>query len=133
MGPFDSYADLDTGERCLSDGVTMAALQPYNMNFQIFQNERFVAIVHEMYHEYPIIPLDGRPFLPASMGQWLGDARGHWEGDTLVFDTQATWRGEEFTTVVRYRLADDGQTFIGEERMRSGDQGHDNLWVFEKQ
>ena len=84
VGPYYSYADLDTGERCLSDGVTMAPLQPYNMNYQIFQTEDHLAIVHEMYHEYRIVPLDGRPFLPEAVGQWLGDARGHWEGDTLV-------------------------------------------------
>lgn len=84
VGPYDSYADLDTGERCLSDGVTMAPLQPYNMNYQIFQTDDHLVIAHEMYHEYRIIPLDGRPFIPEQVGQWLGDARGHWEGDTLV-------------------------------------------------
>ena len=61
VGPYYSYADLDTGERCLSDGVTMAPLQPYNMNYQIFQTEDHLAIVHEMYHEYRIVPLDGGP------------------------------------------------------------------------
>ncbi len=83
-GPFNTYADMDTGERCLSDGITMAPLQPYNMNYQLFLTEKFLAINHEMYHEYRIIPLDGRPHLDPSLGQWLGDARGHWEGDTLV-------------------------------------------------
>ena len=34
-----------------------------------------------------IIPLDGRPHAPAAVQQWLGDSRGHWEGDTLVIDT----------------------------------------------
>lgn len=84
VGPYDHYTDLDTGERCLSDGVTMAPLQPYNMNYQIFQSEDYLVINHEMYHEYRIIPLDGRPHLPEEVGQWLGDARGHWEDDTLV-------------------------------------------------
>ena len=84
VGPYYSFTDLDTGERCLSDGVTMAPLQPYNMNYQIFQTEDHLAIVHEMYHEYRIVPLDARPFVPEEVGQWLGDARGHWEDDTLV-------------------------------------------------
>lgn len=84
QGPYNTYADMDTGERCLSDGITMAPLQPYNMNYQIFLTEDFIAINHEMYHEYRIIPLDGRPHIDSSIGQWLGDARGHWEGDTLV-------------------------------------------------
>jgi hypothetical protein len=32
------------------------------------------------------ILLDGSPHLPASVRQWFGDSRGHWEGDTLVID-----------------------------------------------
>jgi hypothetical protein len=32
------------------------------------------------------IVMDGRPHLPASIRQWYGDSRGHWEGDTLVID-----------------------------------------------
>ena len=32
------------------------------------------------------IVMDGSPHLPASIRQWFGDSRGHWEGDTLVID-----------------------------------------------
>jgi hypothetical protein len=32
------------------------------------------------------IVMDGSPHLPASIRQWFGDSRGHWEGDTLVVD-----------------------------------------------
>ncbi len=42
----------------------------------------------EMIHEARVVPLDGRPLLPEDMHQWLGDSRGHWEGDTLVVDTR---------------------------------------------
>jgi hypothetical protein len=41
----------------------------------------------EMIHEVRMVPLDGRPHLPADHRQWLGDSRGHWEGNTLVVDT----------------------------------------------
>ena len=38
-------------------------------------------------HEARIIPLDGRPHLPGSVGQWSGDSRGRWDGATLVIET----------------------------------------------
>ena len=40
-----------------------------------------------MIHDARIVPLDGRPHLPASIRPWTGDPRGHWEGDTLVIET----------------------------------------------
>src|SRR5205823_6956821 len=59
----------------------------YNNNYQILQTRDYVAISIEMIHDARIIPLDGRPHLPSSIRQWMGDSRGHWEGDTLVVDT----------------------------------------------
>ena len=41
----------------------------------------------ELIHEPRIIPLDGRPHLPQGVGQWLGDSRGRWEGQTLIVET----------------------------------------------
>src|SRR5262249_42625483 len=46
-----------------------------------------VVISNEMIHDARIIPVDGRPHLPAAIRQWDGDSRGHWEGDTLVVET----------------------------------------------
>src|SRR5207237_9559993 len=43
--------------------------------------------LNEMVHNVRIIPLDGRLHLDASVRQWSGDSRGHWEGNTLVVDT----------------------------------------------
>ncbi len=86
VGPFESYVDLDTGERCITDGLpNMVPLQPYNMNLRIFQAAGEVVMLHEMYHELRVIPLDGRP--RTGIAQWTGEARGHWEGDTLVVET----------------------------------------------
>jgi hypothetical protein len=41
-----------------------------------------------MIHEYRIIPLSETPELPQGLPQWLGNSRGHWDGDTLVIDTR---------------------------------------------
>lgn len=87
-GPYHSVLDMDTGERCITDGLPMVPTQGYNMNYHILQSPGYVVILHEMYHEYRVIPLDGRPHLDSKITQWLGDARGHWEGDTLVVETQ---------------------------------------------
>src|SRR2546430_5514825 len=59
----------------------------YNNDFQIFQSPGFVVIAPEMIHSARIIPLDGRPHLGKNLRQWLGDTRGHWEGNTLVIET----------------------------------------------
>ena len=45
-------------------------------------------IYAEMIHDTRIIPIDGGDHIASSMRQWHGDARGHWEGDTLVVETR---------------------------------------------
>jgi hypothetical protein len=57
----------------------------YNNNVAIFQTRDTVAVLNEMVHSARIVPLDGRPH--GSLRQWLGDSRGHWEGNTLVVET----------------------------------------------
>ena len=84
FGPYHSWLDIDTGERCITDGVPMI-WQGYNANHQIVQTPDHVVIVHEMFNQYRIIPLDGRPHLSAP--RWNGDMRGRWEGDTLVVES----------------------------------------------
>ena len=44
VGPFDSWEDADTGERCLTDGLPFVPLQGYNMNYHILQSQGWVAI-----------------------------------------------------------------------------------------
>ncbi len=86
VGPFESYLDPDTGERCLTDGVTGMMWQgPNGGHNRIVQSPGYVTILHEEFRDRRIIPVDGRPH--TSIRQWFGDAIGHWEGDTLVVDT----------------------------------------------
>jgi hypothetical protein len=87
QGPFESWVDLDTGERCLTDGLAMVPLQSYNMNYHLLQVPGYLVIQHEMFHDFRIIPTDGRAHLGPGLRQWLGSARGRWEGATLVVET----------------------------------------------
>ena len=84
-GARDSQVDFDTGERCLTDGMPIPYWTGYNNNYQIVQTPQHVAILAEMFHDLRIIPLDGRP--PTGAPQWLGESRGHWDGDVLVVET----------------------------------------------
>ena len=68
----------------------------YNQNMQLFQTADHVVILSEMIHEARIVPLDGRPYLPEPLRQWTGDARGRWEGDTLVVETRNFLRETAF-------------------------------------
>ena len=85
-GPADSWEDRNLGERCMTRGAPKLP-GGYNNNFLILQAPGYVAILQEMIHEVRVIPLDGSPHIPLNVRQWLGDSRGHWEGDTLVVDT----------------------------------------------
>ena len=59
----------------------------YNNNVQLIQTPDQVVILNEMNHNARVVPLDGRPHLGSHLRQWVGDSRGHWDGDTLVVDT----------------------------------------------
>jgi hypothetical protein len=81
--------DRSLGERCIlgfNVGPPMAP-SAYNNNVQLFQAPGYVVIFNEMVHDARIVPLDGRPHVPQHIRLWSGDARGRWEGNTLVVET----------------------------------------------
>ena len=85
----------------------------YNHNYEIVQTPQYVAIYVEMLHDLRIIPVDGRPRVASTVRQWLGESRGHWEGDTLVVETK-NFRDD--TQAVGLRTADHtliATTFVG--------------------
>ncbi len=104
-GAADSAQDRTLGERCITWGNVGPPMVPptYNANFQILQSAGYVAIRHEMMHDVRLIPLDGGPHVSAGVRYLAGDARGRWEGDTLVVDTtnfteKTNFRGPPATT-----------------------------------
>jgi len=88
----DAYGPEDRGafERCILGFNAGPPMNPsaYNNNMQLFQTSDHVAILNEMVHDVRVIPLDGSPYLADDVRQWLGNSRGHWEGDTLVVETR---------------------------------------------
>jgi hypothetical protein len=84
----NSTADFSMWERCISRGALGSTLPVlYNSGIDITQGPGFVAIRYEMIHDIRVIPLGPRPHLSPSITQYMGDARGHLEGDTLVVET----------------------------------------------
>ena len=95
--------DLNPPVRCITGFNQGPPMTPsaYNNNMQLFQTEDHVVILNEMVHDARIVPLDGRPQLPADLRQWIGSSRGHWDGDTLVVET-INRRDESFRGATRH-------------------------------
>ncbi|MDP6582138.1 MAG: hypothetical protein QF681_15905 [Vicinamibacterales bacterium] len=97
----DAHGPEDRGafERCILGFNSGPPMNPsaYNNNMQLFQTDNHVVILNEMVHDSRVIPLDGSAHLPDSVRQWMGDSRGHWDGNTLVVETR------NFTTKTSFR------------------------------
>jgi len=87
-GKADSWEDLNIYYRCITRGL-MGSVIPvvYNNGNQILQAPGYVVFRNEMIHESRVIPLDGRPHVGGDIRLYMGDSRGHWEGNTLVVET----------------------------------------------
>jgi len=84
---FDWTTDFDSWDRCISRGFP-ASMMPfrYNNGVRIFQAPGTVVVALEMLGTR-VIYTDGRPTPPSDVTAWMGESRGHWEGNTLVVDT----------------------------------------------
>ena len=82
------YEDRSLYDRCITRGLPGSMMPTiYGNSFRIVQSQGLVAIQYEMIHETRVIPLDGRAHVGRGIRMDMGDARGHWEGDTLVVET----------------------------------------------
>jgi hypothetical protein len=87
-GPADSFTDRSLYDRCITRGMPGSMMPAiYGNSYDIVQGPGFVVIRYEMIHEARVIPLDRRPRLGSGIELDMGDARGRWEGDTLVVET----------------------------------------------
>jgi hypothetical protein len=84
----DTWTDFQEYIRCITRGVTGSIFPViYGNGQQVVQGPGYVMIMQEMVHEARVIPLDGRAHVGRNIRSYMGDARGHWEGDTLVVET----------------------------------------------
>ncbi|MBZ5577752.1 MAG: hypothetical protein LAP40_14420 [Acidobacteriia bacterium] len=104
-GPADSWLDRSLYDRCITRGMP-GSMMPviYGNSYQILQAPGYVTIRIEMVHETRVIPLDGSPHVAPAIRSYMGDPRGHWEGDTLVVETtnfrdDSTYRGANGATL----------------------------------
>ena len=99
-----TYLDLNPFDRCITRGLP-GAMMPgfYNHNYHILQTPEHVVLIVEMVHDARIITLDGRPHPSPGTQQWMGDSRGHWEGETLVV----------VTTNLTDKVSERGATVLG--------------------
>ena len=104
-GPFDGPEDFGLWDRCITRGLP-GSMMPHILgnSYQIVQAPGFVAIRYELVHDVRVIPLDGRPHVGKGVQLEMGDARGHWEGTTLVIETtnfkdRSTYRNANAATL----------------------------------
>jgi hypothetical protein len=87
-GCHDSWEDESLWDRCITRGLVGSVVpNTYNQGNQIVQTPGYVVFRNEMIHEARVIPLGSQPHLGSSIRSWMGDSRGHWEGNTLVVET----------------------------------------------
>jgi hypothetical protein len=116
---FDDAQHRGLSERCIlwpTEGPPMLS-QGYNSDLQVVQGPGYVAIMQEMIHDTRVIPTDASAHLPENLRLWMGDSRGHWEGNTLVIDTtnftdQTAFRNSSRNLHVIERLTRTGENTI---------------------
>jgi len=115
---YDQAQNLSLVTRCLHmDAGPPMLPTAYNSTYQIVQTPGYVMILIEELHEVRVIPLDGRPHAPQNVRSWLGDSRGHWEGNTLVIETtnfngKVAFQGSSQDLKVTERLTRTGEETI---------------------
>ena len=106
-GPADSYIDRSLYDRCITRGIPGSMMPAiYGNSYHIHQSPGYVTITYEMVHDTRVIPIAAGPHVSSTIRQYVGDARGHWEGTTLVVETT------NFTDKTPYRGSSEHLTLV---------------------
>ncbi len=112
---FRTRAKADPETKCYLPGVPHITYMPYP--FEIVQTPKTTAILYEYVHALRTIYTDGTAHPPGHIDWWMGDSRGHWDGDSLVvdvvdfnedtwFDRAGNFHSDELHVVERYTMLD---------------------------
>jgi hypothetical protein len=119
-------------ERCLTYGVP-DLLAGYNSYYEIVQTRDHVMIHAEKIHDARIIPLDRRPHTPPTLTSWLGNSRGHWDGNVLVVETKHFtngFRGASNQLLIKERYKRVGANTLNYEVTIEDPQTWTRPWTF---
>lgn len=84
----DGPEDFTYYIRCITRGPVGSILPViYGNGTQIVQGPGVIVLLQEMVHEARVIPIGNTPHSGPTMRTYMGDSRGHWEGNTLVVET----------------------------------------------
>jgi hypothetical protein len=108
-----SRRGIDTLAQCFAGPPRSMFAYAYN----VIQTPAYIVMMWEWSHRYRIITLNGRPPAPAGVKLQMGDARGRWEGNTLVveatnlndwgwFDMTGTFHSDAMTLLERFTIVD---------------------------
>ena len=133
----DTYTDMSLYDRCISIGLP-GSMMPmiYGNAYSITQSPGYVAIRYEMVHETRVIPVGDSPRLPSNLDLYMGDARGRWEGDTLVVETrnirpEAAYRNASENLVIIERFTPIDEKTLSWEVRFEDPQTWTAPWAFE--
>lgn len=112
---FENRMEDDPRLKCWSLGVPRSVYHP--APFQVFQRDSDLTLIHRFGHQTRTIHTNGSLHPEEGEELWMGDSRGHWEGDTLVVDVAdfnaETWldragnfHSEELHVVERWSYVD---------------------------
>ena len=107
---FKNRLTADPVSKCYLPGVPRAMYMPYA--FQIAQGPSQIVMLFEYVHAVRNVFMTGEHY-PGHIDFWMGDSRGHWDGDTLVvdashfndqtwFDAAGNFHSDELHVVERY-------------------------------
>ncbi|MFL2546631.1 MAG: hypothetical protein ACJ0SL_04620 [Candidatus Rariloculaceae bacterium] len=116
LANFEARATADPLSKCFLPGVPRVTSLEFP--FQIFQMEEHVAITYEWQQVYRLIYTNGEPPLYGGIPSWMGNSRGHWDGDVFVvevmdqngntwLDAAGNFHSDAIQVTERYSLRDE--------------------------